>query len=117
MSKIKQLVQQANRINEDTIATFDGGSYNIDTDEQGHYIRNTDGNTFRIEDDNIVFSVNNGNEDGWSIPIKEAKAFAESILYLLKAVKKTEDGTVADLGLVPTGHTLKKPGITEIGDK
>lgn len=121
MSELKRLIEAANRKSEDTIATFtdDKGAactYNIDADEKGKYARNSDGNTFRIEGTNLVFRTNKSPEEFWTIPVTEAKAFAESILYYLDAIEKApdtnEDGTVADLGPVPTGHKLE-PGKRE----
>lgn len=114
MSNLKRLLEQANRKSEDIIATFidnegEPGAYNIDADKHGKYIRNIDGDTFRVEDDNLVFRTDKSSEEFWTIPLVEARAFAEAILYYLDAIEKApdtnEDGTVADLGPVPTGHS------------
>lgn len=114
MSDLQYLLEQANRKSEDIISDFiddkgEPGCYNIDADKAGKYVRNSDGNSFRAEGDYLCFDTNNASHDYFRIPLAEARAFAEAILYYLDAIEKApdtnEDGTVADLGIVPTGHS------------
>lgn len=96
------------RVGEDTIAhTTKGTIISIDKDEQGLFIesKDEDGQSLisRLKDDKFVFYKN-----GQKVNTCDAEhliGMSKAILRLVEGENlTTEDGTVADLGPVPTGH-------------
>lgn len=92
------------RVLEDTVSSYGSGedvkTYQADTDEKGHYIKCPDGTKMRLDGADVRFELPNGNVH--TMAIEKMNAFCKAVNYLIHEIQ--EDGTVADLGLAPTGH-------------
>ena len=91
------------RHNEDVIASYqDDGvtkTMQADSDEQGLYVRRGSDLKIRLSGNDIIVETEDQTR---TMSLEGFKAFVKAIEYLEQ--NKSEDGTVADLGAIPTGH-------------
>lgn len=89
---------------EDTIAyyfTNDGvKTYQADTDDKGRYVKTPNGSIVRLVD--TVIQIENSNGIIYELSVDAVDAYCKAMFYLIH--KMQEDGTMVDLGPVPTGH-------------